>query len=364
MNIKIYNYRPVLIGVQVFIFLISLIASEGCGSPKQKARDENGKVLTVEAKYLKLIDYGDYVLAEVITPWSGGKPLASYKIDKPLEKSVVFSSVHTAAIDELGAIGCVAGVADASYFVPDDTVARLLAAGKMADVGSSMAPMVEKIIDLDCDGVLASAMEGGIDSRIANSGVPVIYLADYLEETPLARAEWIKLIGLLYGRREAADSVWLRVRQAYAEVCEKVSEVDRRPKVLTEKPYSGVWYVPGGKSYMAMMIADAGGDYVWADDENTGSLPLDEGAVIDRAADADIWLIKSGELTVAGLLGEVPHARAFSAYPSNVYFCNTVEKPFFNSVAFHPERVLEEYARIFHPELFGDSTLTFFEKLR
>lgn len=83
-----------------------------------------------EAKYLTLIQQDDCVMAEVSTPWSGGKPIATYRIDKPLERSVVFSSVYTAAIDELGAIGCVAGVADGAYFVPDDTVARLMANGK------------------------------------------------------------------------------------------------------------------------------------------------------------------------------------------------------------------------------------------
>ncbi len=364
MNTNIDNRRPAVSVAKVLIFLMSLVASAGCSSPERKSDDSTGKILTVEAKYLRLVDHGDYVLAEVSTPWSGGKPLASYKVDKPLERSVVFSSVHTAAIGELGRLGRVAGVADASYFVPTDTVARLLAAGRMADVGSSMAPVVEKIIDLDCDGVLVSAMEGGVEPRLENSGVPVIYLADYLEETPLARAEWIKFIGFLYGCPQAADSLWRQVRKSYAGLRDKVSGVKKRPKVLTEKPYSGVWYVPGGKSYMARMIADAGGAYAWADDTSVGSLPLDEGAVIDRAADADIWLIKSGELTADGLLGEVPHARAFAAYPSNVYFCNTVEKPFFNSVAFHPERVLEEYATIFHPELFCDSELIFFEKLK
>ncbi len=192
-----------------------------------------------EAKYLTLIQQDDCVMAEVSTPWSGGKPIATYRIDKPLERSVVFSSVYTAAIDELGAIGCVAGVADGAYFVPDDTVARLMANGRIADVGSSMSPMVEKIIDLDADAVLVSAMEGGASAQLVQSGIPVIYLADYLEETPLARAEWIKFIGLLYGRGEAADSVWNNVRREYTLLRDRVANVGSRPVVLTEKPMSG-----------------------------------------------------------------------------------------------------------------------------
>lgn len=210
-----------------------------------------------------------------------------------------------------------------------------------------------------------SAMEGSAIPQLGKSGVPVIYLADYLEETPLARAEWIKFIGLLYGRGAEADSIWMQVKRDYGIVRDRVARAASRPKVVTEKPISGVWYVPGGHSYMARLIADAGGAYAWADDESTGSLPLDEGAVIDRAADADVWLIKDArDFTAAGLLSEVPHAKAFSAYPSRVYFCNTVAKPFFNAVAFHPEQILTEYAKIFHPEKFGDAKLQYFGNLR
>lgn len=132
-----------------------------------------------------------------------------------------------------------------------------------------MAPMVEKIIDLDCDGVLMSAMEGSAIPQLGKSGVPVIYLADYLEETPLARAEWIKFIGLLYGRGAEADSIWMQVKRDYGIVRDRVARAASRPKVVTEKPISGVWYVPGGHSYMARLIADAGGAYAWADDEST-----------------------------------------------------------------------------------------------
>ena len=256
-----------------FKLLVLALAVILCACSRRQASSSvaGGTDMAPEAKYLTLIQQDDCVMAEVSTPWSGGKPIATYRIDKPLERSVVFSSVHTAAIDELGAIGCVAGVADGAYFVPDDTVARLMANGRIADVGSSMSPMVEKIIDLDADAVLVSAMEGGAPAQLVQSGIPVIYLADYLEETPLARAEWIKFIGLLYGRGEAADSVWNNVRREYTLLRDRVANVGSRPVVLTEKPMSGVWYVPGGHSYMARLIADAGGKYPWDADTSTAS---------------------------------------------------------------------------------------------
>lgn len=104
---------------------MALLALAGCRRAAESATvdDNTGEVLTSEAKYLKLIQGDGYVTAEVSTPWSGGEPIATYRIAKPLERSVVFSSVHTSAIGELGAMDRVAGVADAAYFVPTDTVA-------------------------------------------------------------------------------------------------------------------------------------------------------------------------------------------------------------------------------------------------
>lgn len=336
-----------------------------CSRSASASADRDGRQVVEHARYLRITDCDGYSIAEVSTPWSDGKPVATYRIDRPLDRSVVYSAVHTAAIDELGAIARVAGVADASFFVPGDTVTRLLAAGRIADIGSSMAPMVEKIIDLDCDGVLLSAMEEGVTPALSRSGVPVFIMADYLEETPLARAEWIKFLGRLYGNPAAADSIYAAVCDGYEAVAARIRAVSSFPKVMTEKPYTGVWYVPGGNSYMARLIGDAGGNYAWSDDTSTGSLALDEAAVIDRAADADIWLIRdSRDLTADGLLAEVPHARAFASFPGGVYWCNTVAKPFFNAVAFHPELILAEYARIFHPNMFPDCSLNYFRKLQ
>ena len=367
------------------LILSAVALAMGCASctgASDKYTEVSGDTITTHADLLTLVRGDGYTYAEVRSPWNDSVPLGCYTIvdsaadiealpgtmliKRPLRRSVVFAAVHTAPIAELGMLDGIAAVADGGYFTPDDTIVRLLAERKVADVGSSMSPSLEKIIDIAPDAVLLSPYENGNNSGIERAGVPLVYMADYLEAKPLARAEWLLLLGELYDRTQEADSIYSAVVAAYDGLKNRVAEVKSRPRVFTEKPYSGVWYVPGGCSYAATMLTDAGAAYVWADDNSGGSLPLDEAAVIDRASDADIWIIKDARTYTPRILAaELPHARAFRAFPGGVYHCNTVERPFFNAVAFHPEMVLADYVRIFHPEVMdGDTTLQFFEKLK
>lgn len=341
----------------------------------------SGDTITAHAKLLTLIRGDRYTYAEIQSPWNDSTPLGRYTITddadiealpgtslirRPLRHSVVFSSVHTAPIAELGSVDAIAAVADGNYFTPDDTIAILLATGKITDVGSSMSPSLEKIIDLAPDAVLLSPYENSRSNGLDRAGVPLVYMADYLEAEPLARAEWILLLGELYGRTREADSIYTAVAAMYTSLKERVANSNAKTRVLTEKPYSGIWYVPGGRSYAAKILADAGAEYTWSEDTSAGSLPLDEAAVIDKASDADCWIIKDArDYSQKSLLAELPHARAFKAFPDGVYYCNTTERPFFNAIAFHPELVLADYIRIFHPEVMeGDTALQFFTRLK
>lgn len=322
---------------------------------------------TDTATYLHMTDRGAYLEAVVLNPWHEGDTLGHYGLwegDKqpampagitpvhtPLKRSIVYSSVHTAAIYELGAESSICGVADGQYFSADDPITARLASGNITDIGSSMAPTIEKVVDLHPDAILLSPMDGAGTGRVESLGIPLIFMADYMEPTPLGRASWITLIGALYGRSDDADAILAAVKNDYKLLKQDAAKAKHHPTVFTERPFSGVWYVPGGASYMARMIADAGGRYAWSDDTSTGSLPLSEEAVIGKASDADIWLIRElSTPTAAEIEANVPHARAFKAFPGGVYVCNTMETPIFNDIAFHPERILADFVKIFNRE--------------
>ncbi len=360
--------------LQIAVCLFAVIALCGC-SKQRDAVCENDMVAA--AKYLSLVEGDGYVLATVANPWKEGEVLAKYalvgdvetdvpaefaKICVPLQRSVVYSSVHTAAIDELGAADGVVGVADGSYFAQDDSFAEEISSGRVGNIGSSMSPSLEKIIDLEPDALLLSPWENGNLGGVERSGLPLIFMADYLENTALGRAEWIKFLGHLYGELEKADSIYEDVSAKYQSLKNLAAEQSEKPRVITEKPYMGVWYVPAGESYMAGMLADAGADYPWKNEPGTASLSLDEAAVLDRGGDARYWLIKDGvDHSDASLLASMPHAEAFAAFPNEVYVCNTSTSSIFRDIAFHPERLLADFIHIFQPEAQPDYELRYYK---
>lgn len=366
----------------IFAGIVSIILCGCRGSGKADSKIVlNGDTITSEAKYLRMVDCGEWTAVEITVPWNDSIPTGRYAIihpetdrvdlpggftpiHAPVGRAVVFSSIYTAAIEELGRINSVKGVADAEYIPGEDSVAILLKEGKVADIGSSMAPLVEKVIDLEPDAVLLSPYAGVGSTGLERTGIPLIWMADYLETSPLGRSEWILLLGELFGENEKAQNIYKNSKETYNRIQKSASTGDYLPKVITEKPMSGVWYVPGGKSYIAKMIQDAGGSYVWADKDESGSISLDEAAVIDRGVDADIWLIKDIKpITASGLLKELPRAKGLAPYPEKVYACNTIETPYYRAIAFHPEIVLADIAAIFHPSLFPNHQFKFYRNI-
>lgn len=355
------------------IFLVAAAALfSACGSAgTSTAAEVQGDTLTHYATALALTEFPDYIAADVTVPWSKGY-LARYVVPKsagsrlPEGRTVIrpddggiisFANVYTAALSEFGILERLRGVADAGFLAQDDTVRALVSEGKVADVGSSMAPLIETIIDADPALVLASPYEsGGAVSSMQNAGLPLVLMADYVEQDPRGRAEWIKFLGIITGKRAEAERIADAAINRYNSLAELTATAKNRPEVITEKPLQGLWYVPGGNSYVARLIKDAGGDYVWSDLDNSASVPQSIENVIERGSAAAVWLLKEAEdLTEASLKGMVPHASAFRAFPDSTFVCNTLTTSYFNDIALHPDRVLEDYIAIFHPELCGDS---------
>ena len=367
----------------ITLFLLLLTASCGGGQGDRAGR-VTGDTLTERAELLTMVECDGYVAAIVENPWKAGEQLAAYalvpknsdkevavpegfqRVDVPVEKSLVYSSTNMSAIAELGALDAVSAVADGNYYTPADTVSRMIASGALTDIGNSMSPKLETIIDVSPDAILISPYENAGHGVIDALKVPVIECADYMETSPLARAEWLLLLGELYGKRDEARAIYNNVVAQYEALCDKITETTSdRPKVLTELLTSGVWYVPGGKSYMSRLLTDAGADYPWSDDKSTGSLQLDAGAVIDKASDADIWIMRNyGDVSMKSLAAMSPLYSGIKAYKNGeVYNCDSSVSPIFNDIAFHPERVLADLASVFHPETFGTVTKRYYHKV-
>ncbi len=236
------------------------------------------------------------------------------------------------------------------------------------DVGNGLAPNVEQIIALHPDAILLSPFENsGGYGQVEKLGIPIIECADYMETSPLGRAEWMRFYGLLFGRAAQADSLFAEIETAYHTLKALAAPAADAPRTISELKSSSAWYVPGARSTLARFYADAGANYVFADDGHSGSVPLAFETVFDKGQDAEFWLIKynqTADKTYAGLQKEYAPYAGFRAFKErNIYGCNTATVPFYEDSPFHPDYLLKDLIKIFHPALLEGYELKYFRKL-
>ena len=315
-----------------------------------------------------------YCRIDIVNPWDTTTLLRTYLlvdthaplpqhmpegivVRTPLNNSLVFSSVHCSLLAELHCLDAIGGICDSEYNYIEELNNRLQN-GTLTDAGNSVSPDIEQIIDLNPDAILLSPFENLRHERLEKTGIPIIECADYMETSPLGRAEWMRLIGRLYGCESLADSLFESIKEEYLSTAQKVATVQEKPSVITERRIGQVWYVPGGKSYMASLLNDAGAEYPWSDNSNTGSIALSFENVLEHGQDADFWLIKynaTQNLSYNDLRQEYTPNSRFKAFEQrHIYGCNTQYMRYYEETPFHPERLLQDLGAIFHPSLFPE----------
>lgn len=285
----------------------------------------------------------------------------------PLESNLVFTAPHCQLLTELGCQNAITGVCDKDYINIPDIKSRAQADAKVAhpimDCGSSMQPDIERIIALHPEALLISPFENnGGYGKLDKLRIPIIETADYMETSPLGRAEWIKLYGLLLSSSKA-DSLFSAIEKEYLQLKAEAAKLPLGLSILTERKTGNVWYVPGGKSTMGILLRDAHAKYIFADDQHSGSLSMSPEQIIAKGNQIDAWAFKyfgGNALTKNELLAEYQGYQALKAFQSgNIYETNTSCEPYFELTSFHPEILLREFIILSHPEA-GDK----FGKLR
>ena len=302
------------------------------------------------AKYVSAIRQGEDVRIEVRNPWDTTTMLRSISVRIPIRRAAVYSATHAALLEELGVMEQIGGIFDTRY-VKNSRLKEAIEAGRIRDLGTSNAVNIEQVMDLQPDLLMPSPYESqGGYGRLEQMGIPIMECADYMEVSPLARAEWIRVYGLLFGVEERADSLFDAIEQRYNELKSMVAEgATKRPRLLTERPLSGTWHVPCGESTTGLLYRDAGADYLFADLPGNGANATSIEMVLDKAIGADIWLIKSfGPLSKEQLEQDCPATKHIKA---RLMVCNTDKVPFFEETPFHPEYLLENLIEILHPEM-------------
>ena len=177
-----------------------------------------------------------------------------------------------------------------------------------------------------------------------------------MEQTPLARAEWMRFYGLLYGSQAETDSLFAVVDSSYNALCQIAADAGRGRSVLVDKQTGSVWYVPGGQSTIGQMLVDAGADYAFADDDHSGSLPLSFETVLERAGESDVWLFRYDSphpITLPQLLAEQRGYRQLRPVreTGHVYGCNVSTSMFYEETPFRPDLLLQDFIQILHPDI-------------
>lgn len=285
----------------------------------------------------------------------------------PLESNLVFTAPHCQLLTELGCQNAITGVCDKDYINISDIKSRAQADAKVAhpimDCGSSMQPDIERIIALHPEALLISPFENnGGYGKLDKLRIPIIETADYMETSPLGRAEWIKLYGLLLSSSKA-DSLFSAIEKEYLQLKAEAAKLPLGLSILTERKTGNVWYVPGGKSTMGILLRDAHAKYIFADDQHSGSLSMSPEQIIAKGNQVDVWAFKyfgGNALTKNDLLAEYQGYQALKAFQTGtVYETDTSCEPYFELTSFHPEILLREFTILSHPEA-GDK----FGKLR
>lgn len=350
-----------------------------CSKPAQEPPVGQG---FAHSNLLSMDTVGGYPRVRILDPWGKTDYLGSYIlvpqedsvpseltnlgtiVRVPIQNALVHSSVHVAAIHTLtGSYDAITGVLDAPYY-QIDSIRNAIANGTVIDCGTSQAPTAEAVIGLEPEVVILSPFMNAGHGILTTLGMPIIECADYMEPTPLGRAEWIKLFGMLTGTESKADSLFEAEHERYETLRAMVANCDEKPKIISEIPQSGVWFVPGGKSYMALLFKDAGATYPWADNESSGSLQLDFAQVYEKAHDASVWLIRSyGDTeTILKSMENAPEIGIDAWTEGNIYVCDTSTSSLYSDFPFEPSLFLKELVNILHPGMLEDSTLLYFKK--
>ena len=441
----------------IFGALLALLVLTACQGGKTTAGEaEEGDTLKMKyAKLLTIVKYGEkgtasldkdaedaeyqYAEVNVANPWKAGTLLHRYILipkgeegDKtvtrlalqrtsgmgcttdtvrtPVERSAVFIAPHCQLMYELGCQQAIRGVCDLNYINIPDVRKRAASAGKassgnassgnasaqnsIVDCGSSMAPDIERIIALKPEAILVSPFENsGGYGKLDKLHIPIIEAADYMESSPLGRAEWMKFYGMLFGQDKnisttvagkalttvagkaseatlpascelKADSLFAKIEKEYLKLKAEAGKLPKGLSILTERKTGNVWYVPGGQSTIGILLKDANARYIFSDDKHSGSLPMSPEQILAKGSQVDVWAFKyfgGAPLSQVQLLQEYDGYKALAAFSrGNIYQVDTSTVPYFELTSFHPELLLREFIILAHGERFGK--LKFYKK--
>ena len=378
----------------LYIILISFLIS-GCGNSGSREMHTGHAISkktdhTTYAEKFTVEKTGSYRLISVRAPWqnasdnsfrylTGSDPqgipdsLSHHTfIQTPVHRAVIMSTTFISFIDTLDALHTVKGVSGGSN-IYHPSLKQQFASGEVREVGYDHSMNYEVLVDLQPDVVFMFGVQSGIVQtirKLEEIGIPVVICADYLEPHPLGRSEWLKFFAAFYEKEEQADRIFTGIAERYNATAEAASGNSPRPSVLLGLPWKDTWYIAGGNSFAAQLISDAGGCYIFDDEDHAEAKPVSIEKVFVRGLEAGIW-INPGVATNRMII--LDHDRRFemlNAFQQNRVFNHTKRvspgggNDYWESGVLRPDLVLDDLAAIFRDPRVNNNTLFFYERLK
>ena len=318
-----------------------------------------------------------FTLVTVTTPWQGAtaddarqyllyrrgtEPPAGYQdalaVAVPVRSVITMSTTILPHLEQLGETSALVAV-DSLAWVYSPVIRSRGEQGAIVDVGSGTMVDVERTLSLDPDVIFANSYGGEWDAHptLERVGLPIAISGDWVEQNPLGRAEWILFTALFFDKLDVAQQLFREIESSYLGLSTLAAGAVSRPTVLINAPYQGTWSIAGGESYAARFIQDAGGRYIWEDDQTAGALFLDFETVLAEAGSADVWINPGVWGSLADGRSEDRRFERFESFSSGMVFNNNRRVSpgggidYFESGAANPHIVLKDLIWAFHPEL-------------
>ncbi|MBF8149318.1 ABC transporter substrate-binding protein [Winogradskyella sp. F6397] len=377
------------------ILLLFIVVFYSCKEDKNKPQElpplEENVLALKYADGFKITQTNQYKTVEITKAWPKAEKTYRYllltkeqaarstynKADydgviiTPITKSVVTSTTHIPALELLEVEKTLVGFPGVDYISSEKTRQRI-DAGKVRALGKNEGINTEVLLELNPDVVVGFGVDGVNKTFevIKKAGIPVIYNGDWVESSALAKAEWIKLFGVLFNKEKEADSIFNQIESDYLAAKAIAQNSEHVPTVFSGAMHEEVWYLPNGSSPEAQFLKDANLNYLWSDTTGNGSLALSFEVVLDKAQDTELWLSPSYYSSLEQLEKANSLYTNFEAFKNNnIYtFANTTGATggvlYYELGTARPDLVLKDLIKIAHPELLGDYEPYFFEKLK
>ncbi|WP_163407590.1 ABC transporter substrate-binding protein [Flavobacterium ajazii] len=372
-----------------FIFIISFFLLTGC-KKNETTEVAASKIPQNSIEYasgLSIVKRDGYSVVTVSNPWPEANKnfkyilkekdaevpdsLQNYTMIKvPLESVVVTSTTNIPFLEMLDVENKLTGFPHTDYISSEKTRA-LIDKGLVKNVGQNEKLNIEQLIELSPDLIVTFGVDNNnpMLDNLKKSGLNVLIQGDWMEQSPLGKAEWIKLYGALFGKEEKAKELFDKIVESYNQAKKLVAGKPVSSTVLYGSMYEDVWYVAKGNSWVAQFMKDAQANYLWSDLKGTGSQGLSYEKVLDKAKTANAWIVTGSFKTLDELQKANPHYSEFDAFKNKTVY--TLESKFgatggtiyYELSPSRPDLVLKDYIKIFHPDLLPGYEFTFAIKL-